>query len=241
MGLEGPVNFMERHIDLQLESISLIHEMFQNEIGISSTILDLSKNVLDSCLNFMDKDQDKMSTLLKCLTQKNYLFEHSLMMSYIGLSLAKYMKWDSQATLFKIGLASLIHDAALLELQDSTLQNVVLNNCEGLNKKEQKVYDGHPQAMAEKIRSLKNLPPDIDTMVLSHHERPDGSGFPRKLNAMNTAPLSCILILSEAMADKIYTSKNIKVDLFNILNQMQTTFSTGNYKRPLAGLLELFA
>jgi hypothetical protein len=40
------------------------------------------------------------------------------------------------------------------------------------------------------------IPLDVDIIIHQHHERPDGKGFPAKLNYMKINPLSAVFILA---------------------------------------------
>jgi hypothetical protein len=68
--------------------------------------------------------------------------------------------------------------------------------------KEYKIFNylQHPLKAKEIVNTLKNIAPDIDKIILEHHEMPNGSGFPRKIGATKISPLSCTFILSGILA-----------------------------------------
>jgi HD-GYP domain-containing protein (c-di-GMP phosphodiesterase class II) len=54
-------------------------------------------------------------------------------------------------------------------------------------------------AAAEVAKQFSEVPPDVDLIIAQHHERPDGSGFPRGLSSTYIAPLSAIFIVAHDM------------------------------------------
>ncbi|MDD4976047.1 MAG: hypothetical protein PHY93_16955, partial [Bacteriovorax sp.] len=74
------------------------------------------------------------------------------------------------------------------------------------------------------------IPPDIDRILLEQHEMPDGNGFPRKLNANQLGPLSCVFILTGILARHVLKEKNsFDVSAFCTLLEEQG-YSRGNFK-----------
>ena len=47
-------------------------------------------------------------------------------------------------------------------------------------EKEVKSYKTHPAVAAEIAKGIDEVPPDVDTIIMQHHERPDGKGFPER-------------------------------------------------------------
>src|SRR6185312_15892576 len=99
---------------------------------------------------------------------------------YIACAIATQMDWASDSTFQKLTLAAFLHDI--------TLSNHELAQCdtvqEAIDKKtfteaEIAGFRVHPAKGAEIARQFQEVPPDVDVIILQHHERPDGSGFPR--------------------------------------------------------------
>jgi response regulator RpfG family c-di-GMP phosphodiesterase len=52
-------------------------------------------------------------------------------------------------------------------------------------------------------RQFNEVPPDVDVIIAQHHERADGTGFPRNLSATYIAPLATIFIVAHDMAQDV--------------------------------------
>lgn len=123
---------------------------------------------------------------------------HSMLASVI----VKKLSWCSESTMFKLTLAAFLQDMTL-----NTLTVMKINDYQhfkeiesSLSREETKNFLEHPLKARELMATFKDIPPDIDKLILEQHEMPDGGGFPRKLNAGQLGPLSCLFILSGIMA-----------------------------------------
>ena len=100
--------------------------------------------------------------------------------------------------------------------------------------------NSHPWQEAELVRRFQKMPPDVDTIILQHHERPDGTGFPRGLDFRRIAPLSAVFIVAEEFAELIYESGLENDNVLDILDSLEEKYQRGNFKMALGSLKELF-
>ncbi|MEJ7761089.1 MAG: HD domain-containing phosphohydrolase [Gemmatimonadaceae bacterium] len=80
-------------------------------------------------------------------------------------------------TLHSIERVALFHDIGKIHGALTDL----LNETKHLNPAEHRAIKTHPRRGAEVLEPLARFYPDLTAGVLSHHERWDGSGYPRKL------------------------------------------------------------
>ena len=76
-----------------------------------------------------------------------------------------------------LGLAGLLLDIGKVKLPDAILQQRDV-----LTKDEYELSKSHVMHSVELIRAAAGLPKGLDEIVLQHHERQDGSGYPRGLS-----------------------------------------------------------
>ena len=80
----------------------------------------------------------------------------------------------------------------------------------------------------------------MDTIVLQHHELPDGSGFPRGLYHHQISPLACVFIVAQDLLDFYLAnaaSAHPKADVFQaFLAERETRYSSGTFKKILDSL-----
>lgn len=101
----------------------------------------------------------------------------------------------------KIGMAALLKDIGFIVLGES------VNDRSGssVNPKQAKQ---HPQHGARMMVQSKGFSPDVIEAVLQHHERWDGSGYPRNLKGDNISEFARIV----SLADSYYELVSVRPD-----------------------------
>jgi response regulator RpfG family c-di-GMP phosphodiesterase len=153
---------------------------------------------------------------------------HSMLASVI----VKKLSWSSESTLFKLTLAAFLQDVSLdtlpvMKIYDHHHFNEIK---ETLDDAEIKNFLEHPLKAKDHIAFFKEIPPDVDKIILEQHEMPDGLGFPRKLNANQLGPLSCVFILSGLLARYILNQKEHFQLAFFIEKFEAQGYAKGNFK-----------
>jgi response regulator RpfG family c-di-GMP phosphodiesterase len=77
-----------------------------------------------------------------------------------------------------VTLGARLHDIGKIGLKDE-----ILFKSESLTNQEMGFYKQHPRIGSNILQSIPHLPPEIGSIVLFHHERPDGKGYPKGLKA----------------------------------------------------------
>jgi len=99
------------------------------------------------------------------------------------------------------------------------------------NLKECENYLSHPIRAKEMISKLKNVPTDVDKIVLEQHELPHGDGFPRKLNSHQISPLSALLILTGVISKTILNMPKANINFEILFIELEERgYSKGNFK-----------
>ena len=88
---------------------------------------------------------------------------------------------------------ALYHDIGKI---NAALFDIVHDN-EKLSEKERALIITHPQLGADVIRPLSAFYPELYEGVLSHHERWDGSGYPRGLEGVDIPPQARIVAFAD--------------------------------------------
>jgi hypothetical protein len=82
----------------------------------------------------------------------------------------------SARSLRTLAIGGLIHDLGKLAIPDSILQKPGR-----LNDEEYAAIKRHPELGARLLDEIGGFPPAVRRLILDHHERPDGLGYPRGL------------------------------------------------------------
>ena len=168
--------------------------------------------------------------------QGKYLASHSIMLAELCCAIACKVGWNSAPTFFKLTLASYLHDIPLKSNELARCQTleeakvVCAQSAEGLN-----AFKLHPARAAEFARKFNEIPPDVDTIIVQHHERPDGTGFPRGLFQSQLAPLACLFIIAEDMLHFFLENPN-EGDLNGFVAARSEVYQGGIFKKIIKSL-----
>jgi HD-GYP domain-containing protein (c-di-GMP phosphodiesterase class II) len=119
----------------------------------------------------------------------NYLFSHAVNVSIISIIIGEQLGY-SKAELGQLGVAALLHDIGMLQISVKTWRN---NGT--LTPSEYQEVRKHPFYGAEYLST--KVSEDIRAVAAQHHERYDGSGYPRGLKGSNINYKARIVALAD--------------------------------------------
>lgn len=190
----------EEHLDKKIKSIPQQNNLdcamdvlettlaFSKALGWDEDNVRLTRKTVDQTIKILTQDL-KLTDILSRQQQDNFYSKHVSLLSLLLCVVAQGIGWTSESTQQKLIMAALMHDYFV---EDAFYEDN--SNLSGRGD-----YQLHPIKIAELARSIKGLPSDVDQILLQHHERPDGSGFPRGLTASHISPLSAIFIVCEEL------------------------------------------
>ncbi len=164
----------------------------------------------------------------------NYLGSHAILTAQLSCALATMLKWSSETTFQKLTFAAFFHDIAITNqtlAQISTIAELDTRQGE-FTEDEIKKFKNHASIAVQVTSKFKEVPTDVDTIITQHHERPDGSGFPRGLTAENIAPLSLIFIIAHDLVNHVFFHGTEGIDKF--LVEYKAKYPTGKFSKMLA-------
>ncbi|MCM8791942.1 MAG: HD domain-containing protein [Candidatus Omnitrophica bacterium] len=124
-------------------------------------------------------------------------YAHSPYFSRLVTAIAKQMKLNENQTK-ALQYASVLHDAGKLDIPLE-----ILNKPTKLTKNEFRIIKRHPIRGAQLIKHMKILKPVIP-IILYHHERYDGKGYPSRLKGEKIPLGARIMALADAFEAMIY-------------------------------------
>ena len=128
------------------------------------------------------------------LLLENYpmLERHGSETAQIALDIGKRLSLDS-VQLSNLYTGALLHDIGL-----ALIPNRYFGLSRPLTKEEWEVVRTHPRVGYEYVKKA-GLPDSIGEIVLHHHERYDGTGYPCRLKGSDIPQLARICMLAEAL------------------------------------------
>jgi putative nucleotidyltransferase with HDIG domain len=137
-------------------------------------------------------------------TQDTYY--HSLNVSVLSMMLGREHGLDSNQ-LKLLGLGALFHD-----IGKSRIPKNILTKTEPLTPAEVRFMQLHPQYGTEILAKLENFPKESVDIILHHHERNDGLGYPDKLSGDQITIFSRITAITNTY-DNYCNNSDPKVSL----------------------------
>jgi putative nucleotidyltransferase with HDIG domain len=137
------------------------------------------------------------------------LVTHALSVCTLSLAFARYLGLQNEA-LVDLGLGALLHDIGKTKLPDQVLDNVV-----NASEEERALLEGHTMIGAMMLKNLEGLPDNVVAIVHDHHERADGSGYPRKLTHSEVGvhtKIVCIVDTYDSITRGMHGYQGIRVD-----------------------------
>lgn len=172
------------------------------------------KAVVSETVDQIIHNQDAMLLLSSIKNKDNYTREHSLNVAILSIVLGRKLGM-SREELEELGLAGMLHDVGKVLTPDE-----ILKKPGKLTPEEYLVMKMHPTQGRDILLSsgITGVPLEV---AHSHHERLDGSGYPRGLKEANI-PL-CVKMAAIAdtfdaiTSDRVYGTGRTNIEAFKIL------------------------
>ncbi|WP_372651772.1 HD-GYP domain-containing protein [Halobacteriovorax sp.] len=225
--------------DAVINTLDIVHEMVL-ESGLTDEVINLVDYTVYQIESNLENDRvlDRLLSLLK--NRKDYLLDHSYMIAYFSNAICSFMEWDSEEIRKKLSYASILQDVCLSDAKMALTINLQKAEMADYTRDQIEHYKSHPQQVANIVRENDSIPINVDEILLSHHENPEGNGFPRALSHHRVTQLSALFIVAHSFVDELYREEFDLTQIPNILIRMEDRFAKGNYRKPMEGLLNVF-
>lgn len=155
----------------------------------------------------------------------------------VSCAIARTLDWGTEATLEKLIFTAYVHDCLLVDrphlakIKDMNEFEKIKNK---LSEEDKKTFLDHPKMTEKMLTQRGDIAPDICSMVLQHHELPDKSGFPEKLNGQRIIPMASLFIVAIDLASYISEDDNWDMDTF--LEKTKEKYTGQNFRRVMGAL-----
>jgi len=187
--------------------------------------------VVDWMAESVFRNRDAMSWLVRMKTKDDYLYHHSIAASVWAMAFGRHLGLDKE-TLKSVGAG-----AMLLDIGKTQLPTELLNASRNPTKEEWTLLRGHVEAGVRLASETSGVDTRILTMISSHHERYDGTGYPEKLEGESiqlVGRIAGIVDCYDAMTSaRSYAKARSTFDAIRELQRVD-----GKWFQP--GLVELF-
>jgi len=131
--------------------------------------------MIDEITGSVQRNPGALVSLARLKSKDDYSYMHSVAVCALMVALARQLGLD-EAGCRQAGLAGLLHD-----LGKAVMPLDVLNKPGKLTDAEYTIIQSHPERGYELLADAQGAGPEVLDVVLHHHERFDGKGYPHKL------------------------------------------------------------
>lgn len=134
-----------------------------------------SVSMVKNSIDFL-KDKQNFYDLMSMASANFSEYTHAVQVSAYAITLAKEMGLKSFNELSAIGIGALLHD-----IGKTKVDSKILGKHDILTEDERFEVRKHPAYGYEILHKQRSVPEMAEHIVLQHHERSNGSGYPYKL------------------------------------------------------------
>ncbi len=202
-----------------------------------------SQNLVDSTVSFILTGQTAFYSMLRVMSFDYHTYTHCVNVCTFALALAQFNGIVDKQELCSLGTGALLHDVG-----KTLIPEAILKKRSSLTDREWDLIRKHPQSGVDILKETNMIAEESYYPVLQHHEREDGSGYPRGLKSDEIHVYSKIVAIADvydAMTTKrVYRSaiapylalKEVfdQGDVFdrNLLESFTRMMGPGNWSKP---------
>ncbi|MBF0382225.1 MAG: HD-GYP domain-containing protein [Magnetococcales bacterium] len=157
------------------EAMNLAQDILVKIKKNQSVKVDPLARVTKQMFSSFSRDKEALTSLAMLKYKDNHLFNHSVQVSIYMLALAKKMGFSEKDQIM-VSIGGLLQDVGLAKLPKDILQKKGK-----LTANERKFVQMHVDFGIHVIKSMDDVSPLVINILTQHHERLDGTGYPKKL------------------------------------------------------------
>ena len=176
---------------LRAEAISTLDVFFRQLEAPSAQHLREVRGVVGTLLDGILDHQAAMVSLIQMRRFDATLATHGVDTGVLAMAIGQEQQCEP-SHLKILGLAAMVHDIGQLRLPLNLLRKV-----QPYSPQDHKLIQAHCDMGEAILNQFPDFPQESKQMVLQHHERMDGSGYPKGLQGSNISELTQILSIAD--------------------------------------------
>lgn len=230
---------LEDAVNTSQAIFQIVHSAFETD-GFTSQLQSLSVASVNLAINTV-KRHPRLSELLSRMdaARDSYLSWHSTALGFVSCKLATLLGWHSEATFYKLSLAAILHDIVLPSDTLARIQTSADLKAANLEERDRAKVLRHPLEGAQLVQKIDEIPGEVGFIIEQHHERQDGSGFPRGLDHKEISSISALFIISHDIVHTMFDAppENFKIEEFIAARDASKAYSKGAFGQVFRALV----
>ncbi|MFQ5470239.1 MAG: HD-GYP domain-containing protein [Gammaproteobacteria bacterium] len=204
--------------EIHNKATEVVHNMYEDvRLGRSIDTAG-AKDMVKDMVGSIVRNPDAQVWLTHLKNKDDYTATHSLNVCIFSLAFGRHLGLSDEE-LNELGIGALLHDLGKIRVPIE-----ILNKPEKLTAQEFALMKKHPVFGGNILENTKGLTPSIIDIALSHHERTNGSGYPRGLLAKDISlygkMVAIVDIYDAITSQRVYHHGTHSIDAMTQLYQL---------------------
>jgi len=158
------------------------------------------RETVEDVIDSIFRNRDAFLALLKIRVYDKYDFAHPLNVSVLSVALGRNAGMTAEE-LRELGLGAILHDVGKIHISRK-----ILDKPGRLTPEEFEIIKQHPINGVRMLKGYQEISPAALGIVLGHHERIDGSGYPKGISGNQVHPYNIICGMADVF-DAVSTER----------------------------------
>jgi HD-GYP domain-containing protein (c-di-GMP phosphodiesterase class II) len=214
---------------VQRHSITMMSNLLENP---TADTIRQTKQGISEVVDLILTDAETTFQLVKITSHDYYTYTHSVSVGVLAISLAKeYFRNSIGHDMHALGAGFFLHDLGKVKID-----NAIINKPGKLTEEEMQEMRRHPTMGFKILNETHQLTGEAKTIVLQHHERHDGKGYPQGLQGTDIHIYGRICAIADVYdaltAERSYKQKMAPFDALKLMGEeMREHFHKGLFEQ----------
>lgn len=196
-----------KFLEIKSDVVKQLSNVFSKlEYNIENVSLQGTLSAVTDIVEYLLENKNISQTyLMEIKTYDNYTYVHSLNTCVLALFFGVQLSYN-KSKLIELGMGSLLHDVGKTKIAKS-----ILNKNDKLSTEEFEIMKKHSQYGYDIVNKMNDMSYRSKLIVLQHHERIDGNGYPKGIKGDRISKFAQITSISDVydamVSDRIYRKK----------------------------------
>ena len=225
-------NILEAYNDAVNVVKDTMNQIRMGKIPQSKEIIKVNDEMTELILT----NKSAMMGLTMIKNYDNYLFNHSVNVNILAISLAQHMNYN-KSDLHIVGIAALLHDVGKTGVAEDIIKKPA-----GLSGEEWELVKQHPLLGSKIIEKMDDIAKLVGRIIYEHHIRYDHSGYPNAESPLH--PMTMIVNIADAYDAlttlRVYQKPHHPVDAVKVMNSLSGKHFEPNTLKAFIGMVGFY-